>query len=102
MSRHQNWSDFKKDILVDPEAAQHYLGVALEEFQATGERLFLLRALRSVAEAQGGVGKLAERVDVKRESLYRALSEAGNPTVETLCKILTGLHLRLRIEPISG
>jgi len=102
MSQHQPWSEYKKGILADPETAQHYLDAALEEFQESGEKVFLLKALRSVAEAQGGVGKLAGNVDIKRESLYRALSETGNPTVETLCSILKALHLRIRLEPVSS
>lgn len=37
----------------------------------------LLIALRNVAEAQGGVGLLAKKANVGRESLYKALSGAA-------------------------
>jgi DNA-binding phage protein len=36
-------------------------------------------ALRNVAEAQGGLGKLAKKAHVGRESLYKTLSKTGNP-----------------------
>ena len=58
-------------------------------------------ALRNVAEAQGGISKLAESVDMKRENLYRTLSEKGNPTIETLRDVLNGLHLKIRLEPMT-
>ena len=46
--------------LNDPEEAQAYLEVALNECEASGEIDGLLLALRDVAQAQGGVGTLAE------------------------------------------
>jgi DNA-binding phage protein len=36
-------------------------------------------ALRNVAEAQGGIGALAKKAHVGRESLYKTLSRTGNP-----------------------
>ena len=40
---------------------------------------FLL-ALKDVVEATGGVGEFAERVGLKRPSLYRILPKHANPT----------------------
>lgn len=52
--------------------------------------------LRHVAEAQG-MAKIAERVGIQRESLYRALSPKGNPTLRTLVAVLDAAGLRLAI-----
>jgi DNA-binding phage protein len=38
---------------------------------------------------------------MKRENLYRILSEKGNPTIETLRDVLNGLHLKIRLEPMT-
>ena len=46
--------------LKDPKEARAYLEVALDECEASGETGGLLLALRDVAQAQGGVGALAE------------------------------------------
>jgi probable addiction module antidote protein len=35
---------------------------------------------------------------LSRESLYRALSEGGNPEFATVLKVLRALGLRLRVE----
>ncbi len=51
-------------------------------------------ALRHVAEARG-MAAVAERAGMPRETLYRALSPNGNPTIKTLLAVLgaAGLHL---------
>ena len=54
--------------LKDPEEARAYLEVALE-CEASGEIDGLLLALRDVAQAQGGIGALAERSGLNREHL---------------------------------
>ncbi|MGE3978672.1 MAG: addiction module antidote protein, partial [Nitrospira sp.] len=63
------------ESLRNPQEAEEYLNVALEE---DDPELFLL-ALRNVTEAQGGVARLAEKTKLNRESLYRMLSKQGNP-----------------------
>ena len=46
-------------------------------------------ALRTVAEAMGGMTALAARTGLNRETLYRTLSEKGNPRLDTLTAILS-------------
>ncbi|HEX3895812.1 MAG TPA: addiction module antidote protein [Rudaea sp.] len=72
-----------------------YLEAVLEE----GEPRMLPRALRNVADALGGIGKLAERTGLSRETLYRTLSERGNPRYDTLFNILTAFGLRVSVVP---
>ena len=47
---------------------------------------------------------LAAEIGVKRQQLYRALSEEGNPTLETLTKVIGALGFRLSVErgPVVG
>lgn len=79
--------------LKDPREAEEYLNAALEE---DDPELFLL-ALRNVAEAQGGVAQLAEKTKLNRESLYRMLSERGNPEFRSLDALLHALGFRLSV-----
>ena len=72
-----------------------YIEAILEE----GEPRMLPRALRNVADAMGGIGKLAERTGLSRETLYRTLSERGNPRYDTLFNILTAFGLRVSVVP---
>ncbi|MCB1941244.1 MAG: putative addiction module antidote protein [Candidatus Accumulibacter sp.] len=80
----------------DPAFADEYLAAALEEAEEPGGRQALLRALRHVAQAQG-MEEVAQRAGLRRESLYRALSPKGNPTLETLLAVLSAAGLRLAV-----
>jgi len=80
----------------DPAFADDYLRAAMEQADQEGGREALLSALRQVAEAQG-MAQVAERAGIQRESLYRALSPKGNPTLKTLVAVLEAAGLRLAI-----
>ena len=61
----------------------------------------LLAALRHVAEAQG-MAAVAERAGMTRESLYRALSPSGNPTIKTLLAVLGAAGLKLGVHRVAA
>ncbi len=81
----------------DPAFADEYLSVALDELNEPGGREALLAALRHIAEAQG-MSVVAERAGIPRESLYRALSAKGNPTIKTLLAVINGAGLKLSVH----
>lgn len=83
----------------DPAFADEYLAVAMDEVNQEGGRQALLAALRHVAEAQG-MALVAERAGIPRESLYRALSPNGNPTVKTLLAVLDAAGLKLGVHRV--
>ena len=56
-------------------------------------------ALRTVADALGGMAALADKTGLSRETLYRTLSEKGNPRLDTLSAILGAFGLRLSVQP---
>jgi len=97
MPRSASYDDLLKDMLKDQERALAYLNAALDE---QDPRIFLI-ALRSVTMAQGGIAALAARSGLNRESLYRALSEKGNPGVQTLAAVLEALGARLGVARIK-
>lgn len=81
------------EALADPTEAAHYLTAAIED----SPEMFR-KALRNVAQARQ-VAKVARHAGVTRESLYRATSEIGNPTLDTLHSVLHAMDLKLSIEP---
>ncbi len=74
--------------------AAKYLTACLED----GDESFLL-ALREVAEAHGGIRKLAARTHLNREHLFRMLSNSGNPEFHSMREIVGGLGLKLALQP---
>lgn len=80
----------------DPAFADEYLAASLDALAEPGGQEALLMALRQMAQAQG-MEDVAKRAGIQRESLYRALSPRGNPTLKTLLAILSGSGLRLSV-----
>ena len=83
----------------DCELAVEYLRVALESLDNPEERGGSLIMLRALAEAYGGLGAVAAKAGISRESLYRSLSPKGNPTLKTLVAVLNTMGLSLSVVP---
>lgn len=80
--------------LTTPEDMAAYLTAVLED----GDEADFLVALGDVAKITG-MSKVAKETGLGRESMYKTLSEAGNPTLETLMLIINALDLRLAVSP---
>ena len=101
MSNLRTFKEILMDDLKDPIFAKEYLSVALEEYEKDKDSEAFLLALRDVAEAKGGLSKLAQKSHLNRQNLYKALSKKGNPKLDTVETILHGLGFRLSIEALS-
>ena len=71
----------------------------IEAMLADGDARAVPIALRTVADALGGMAALADKTGLSRETLYRTLSEKGNPRLDTLSAILAAFGLRLSVQP---
>ena len=72
-----------------------YLDAWLTE--APDDAAGIARALGDIARAKG-MSQVARQSGLSRESLYKALSENGNPSFATVLKVATVLGLRLHAE----
>ena len=88
-----------EELRGDREFAVEYLKAAMQALDDPNDRAGGLLALRTVAEAYGGLGTVAEQAGISREALYRTLSAKGNPTLKTLLAILKTVGMRLSVEP---
>ena len=70
-----------------------YLEAALED----GDAALVAAAIGDIARAKG-MGQLARDTGLGRESLYKSLSESGNPELATVLKVLQALNLRLHVS----
>ena len=92
--RDKSYEDSLTESLRDPAEAAAYVDAVLE----LDDPAALLVALRQVARAHG-MAEVARRADVGDKTLFRALSDSGNPTVFTLHKVLHAMGLRLSVTP---
>lgn len=76
-----------------------YLEAAFED----GDPKLIAAALGDVARSRG-MSEIAGKAGLSRESLYRALSEDGNPEFATILKVTKALGLRVSVstEPIAA
>ena len=98
MFNYRKFKDYHIEQLRDPEDAKIYLSVAFEDYEKNEDIDAFLLAVRDVAEAQGGISKLAERLSLTDDGLNRVLSENGNPQLNTIRKILHELGFKFSIE----
>jgi probable addiction module antidote protein len=75
-----------------PEEMAAYLDAWLDD--APDDVSGIARALGDIARARG-MTQVARAAGLSRESLYRALSEGGNPSLVTVLKVTRALGLRL-------
>ncbi|MGB7602359.1 MAG: addiction module antidote protein, partial [Candidatus Sulfotelmatobacter sp.] len=87
----------RRRLRENPKFAAEYLKAALEDAE---EPRVLLNALRRIAEARGGIAKVAKAAGIERESLYRALSAKGNPRLSTLVAVTKAVGLKLTVENV--
>ena len=72
-----------------------YLQAALEE----GDPALIAAALGDIARAKG-MTQVVRDAGLGRESLYKALSPAGNPEFATILKVVKALGLVLHASPL--
>jgi probable addiction module antidote protein len=87
--------DVTEHLLTDEDRAA-YLDAVLED----GDPALIVAALGDLAKAEG-MSRIARDAGLSRESLYKALSEEGNPGFATILKVLKALRLELHVAPRS-
>ena len=66
----------------------------LNDALATGDPRIVMRAIAEIARGRG-MTELARVTGIGRSTLYKALSDDANPTIDTLMKVLDALNLEL-------
>ena len=90
--RDASYDDYIVKSMKDPAEAAAYIEAVME----LDDPAALLVALRHVAKAHG-MAEVARRADVGDKTLFKALSENGNPTLTTIYKVLHAVGLRLSV-----
>jgi probable addiction module antidote protein len=91
--RTREYHEFLLEQLTEPVFAAEYLN----EARLDSQKMFL-KALRNVAESRR-MSVLAEQTGLNRESLYKSLSEDGNPRLETYDSVLSALGIDYEFKP---
>ena len=102
MKNSGTWREYMVQRLAsDPSHVKGYLQAIMEEYQTFGDQRVILLALRTVAEAEGGIPVLAKKIDIEPKALSEELSSDKVLTIDTLKTILNAFGCRLSIEPLE-
>lgn len=93
-TRDKSYEQATLQALTEPTEAAAYIEAVLE----LDDPAALLVALRQVAKAHG-MAEVARRANMGEKTLFRSLSETGNPTITTVHKVLHAVGLRLSVTP---
>ena len=94
-------TSFRDDLLTDltdTEFAMYYLEAALADYKEDGKTESLWMALRDVVEAQGEIGKLAQRTKANPQHLNDIFASKQKPHLDNLQSILSGLGFQIRLD----
>jgi len=93
-------------VKTKPYDAAEYLDTAADQADIltdaldSGDARYIAYALGAVARARGGLSQLARETGLNRQALHTALSEEGNPTLDTVLRVLKALGLHMKIEEV--
>ena len=73
----------------------------LDDIFKSGDSNLIITAIGDVARARG-MAKVACEINRGRESLYKSLSQGGNPSFETIMKVMTSMGFGLRPVSVSS
>ena len=85
------------EYLNTPAEIAYYIEAAMEE---SDDPKFLLAVLGDVVKASQNISEFSRETGVSRETLYKSLSEEGNPRYSSLNSILHTLGLALSVRPM--
>lgn len=80
------------ETLRDPASLPIFLALAFE----TADAGYIAHALGIAARSEG-MTEIARQTGLSRETLYRSLTENGNPTLKSVLAILAAMGLRLSV-----
>jgi probable addiction module antidote protein len=83
------------DYLKTREDRVEYLKAALD----SNDEKVLLIAMREIVDSMGGMAELSRESGLARESLYKSLSDKGNPRFDTFFKVLDFIGVEINFSP---
>lgn len=84
------------ESLVTEEDMAAYLNAALED----GDTSVIAAALGDIARAKG-MTQLSKETGITRDGLYKALSPTGNPSFDTVQKVIKAFGLKIDVAAAS-
>jgi probable addiction module antidote protein len=89
---------FHEELSQSKKARQLYLKTALEDYEKEKNLPAFLLALCTIAITSGGIQDLANKTNLNRQTIYKALSSNGNPSFTLVDLVLNVLGMKLVVR----
>ena len=86
----------KWDLADEIETREDVIGILEAAFEENDPE-FLFKVIGDIARSKG-MAQIAKDLNLNRESLYRSLSQEGNPSFVTIIKVLDILGFQLSVK----
>ena len=87
----KNW-----DLADEIETREDVIGI-LEAALEQNDTEFLFKVIGDIARSKG-MSQIARELELNRENLYRSFSQDGNPSFNTVAKVLDNLGYQLSVR----
>lgn len=102
MTKHRTFNEYMISELKDLKEAKLFLDLAMEEYEKDQDMAALMLTFRLIAEAQGGIAKLADKSHLNRQNLYKILTGKAVPRLDTIVAMIRGLWFKLLFADIEN
>jgi probable addiction module antidote protein len=82
------------DYLKSEKVMAAYLKACFED----GDPALIAAALGDICRARLGMARLSKSTGLSREGLYRSLNKNGNPSLDTVTKVVRALGLKMTLS----
>jgi probable addiction module antidote protein len=80
---------------------QGFLNSILAEYEQTADKATFLRMLKVAVKAQGSIEDTAVKTGLSKQAIYKIFSGKGNPTFNSLTKIIESMGFRFSVKAIN-
>jgi probable addiction module antidote protein len=101
MSEYRTLNEITVEYFTErPEEIDLFLHEIFADYAQDGDSATLLSALRIVARVKG-ISEIAEEIGISRQGLQNALSDKGNPRLDTINAIMQALGYQLMPQRLA-
>lgn len=102
MNHYRTFDEVMVEDLKDHDEARAFLELVIQEYEEDSDTEAFMLAVRLIAEAQGGIGRLAEKSHLNRQNLYKILTGKTTPRFDTTLAIMKGLGFRFSVKNLPS
>jgi probable addiction module antidote protein len=87
--------DFARSLKNNPKKLSNFIKLIIREYEQDDDFGTFLEGVKVVAQATKGMTRISKETNIKRDTLYKALSKTGNPETRTFFDVLSNIGIKV-------